>query len=141
MYGYKEIHKLSGVWEGRLIRYAFQFLHDREKAEKAALAALLDLIRENDCDDPGVWLLKRVREICLDASNGKNDFQTYPGEKPERGMRRAIQSLSSGEQELLSLRFEQGLSCGRIARILNTKKEDVIAHLQSTEEELKREQD
>lgn len=140
MYGYKEIHKLSGVWEGRLIRYAFQFLHDRKKAEKAALSALLDLIRESDPDDPGVWLLKRVREICLDASDGsgKNDFQTYPGEEPERGMRRAIQALPSRDQELLSLRFEQGLSCGRIARILDAKKEDVIAQLQWTEEELKR---
>ena len=39
-------------------------------------------------------------------------------------MRRAIQSLSSGEQELLSLRFEQGLSCGRIAEVLDMIKDE-----------------
>ena len=142
MYGYKEIHKLSGVWEGRLIRYAFQFLHDRKKAEKAALTALLELVRENETDDPGVWLLKRVREISLDAAHGgENDFRTYPGEKPERGMRRTIQELPGPDQELLSLRFEQGLSCGRIAIILNRKKEDVLEHLQSAEAKLKNGQD
>ena len=138
MYGYKEIHKLAGVWEGRLIRYAFQFLHDRKKAEETALAALLDLVRGNEIDDPGAWLLKRVREICRDAVSGsENVFQTYPGEEPEPGMRRAIQHLSGRDQELLALRFEQGLSCGRIAMILNTKKESVIELLQSAEENLK----
>lgn len=141
MYGYKEIHKLSGVWEGRLIRYAFQFLHDRKKAEKAAMAALLELVRENEHDDPGAWLLRRVREICRKGTDdSENEFQTYPGEKPEPGMRRAIQELSAGEQELLSLRFEQGLSCERIASVLNIKKEDVIGRLQSAEENLKRRQ-
>ena len=143
MYGYKEIHKLTGVWEGRLIRYAFQFLHDRKKAEKAAFTALLELVHENGHDDPGVWLLKRVREICTESPDrgGRNGFQTYPGKQPEAGMRRAIQNLSSRDQELLSLRFEQGLSCGRIAEILDMKKEDVLRHLQSAEEELKRGQD
>ena len=141
MYGYKEIHTLSGVWEGRLIRYAFQHLHDRKKAGQAAFTALLDLVHEKEPDDPGVWLLKRVRRICLGASGGGNDFQTYPGETPESGMRRAIQSLPSRDQELLSLRFEQGLSCGRIAQVLDMKKEDVIARLQSAAEELKRGQD
>ena len=142
MYGYQEIQKLAGVWEGRLIRYAFQFLHDRKKAEEATLAALLDLVRlfpgESGPSDPGPWLLKRVREFCLKKGSGTgNDFQTYPGETPESGMRRAIQSLPGREQELLSLRFEQGLSCGRIAGILDLKKEDVIEMLQAAEENLK----
>ena len=143
MYGYREIHKLAGVWEGRLIRYAFQFLHDRKKAEEAALSALLDLVRGNETDDPGVKLLKRVRQICISEQpdGGRNVFQTYPGEEPEPGMRRAIQNLSGRDQELLSLRFEQGLSCGRIAWILDMKKEDVIEHLQSAEENLKKGQE
>ena len=142
MYGYREIHKLAGVWEGRLIRYAFQLLHDRKKAEGAALTALLDLVRENEIDDPGAWLLKRVRQICSGVPDGsKNVFQTYPGEDPEPGMRQAIQNLSGWDQELLSLRFEQGLSCGRIAWILDMKKEDVIEHLQQAEENLKKSQE
>jgi len=146
MYGYKEIHKLAGVWEGRLIRYAFQFLHDRKKAEETALSALLDLVRVfpggEKPEDPGLWLLKRVREICREkASGSETGFLTYPGETPEPGMRRAIQDLSGKDQELLALRFEQGLSCGRIAKILERKKEDVIELLQAAEENLKNGQD
>ena len=145
MYGYKEIHKLAGVWEGRLIRYAFQYLHDRKKAEDAALSVLLELVRvssgDHDPEDPGIWLLKRVREVCLVTETGaRNVFQTYPGEIPEPGMRQAIQSLSGEEQELLSLRFEQGLSCGRIAEVLGLKKEEVIELLQRAEENLKKSQ-
>lgn len=143
MCDFKEINQLIGEWEGKLLRYACQILHDHGEAQDAVQNAFIRYIRkkrenqEERIIHPGAWLIRATRNVCLDvlksARNRKESpltgdefFSSFASPDVETAqsddismMRQLIGQLSPREQEILALRFEQKLRYEQIAQIMD----------------------
>ena len=127
MNDYKEINSIIGEWDGKLLHYAEQFLLNRDAAQNVVQNVFVQYIRyrrEHDGEriNPGVWLLRAVRNACRKEQHGAMVFLSFPfpvpgGSDEVCAMRQKISSLDAADQELLFLHFSEKKRYEEIAEI------------------------
>jgi RNA polymerase sigma-70 factor (ECF subfamily) len=127
-------------FESPLLVYAFRLLKDQEEAQDVVQETFLRLCAQ----DPGklegrisVWLFSVCRNLCMDmirrrarsAAAGQELSRitetTIEADTAEYGetvsqAERAIDTLSLRQQEMIRLKFENGLSYREIAEVTHT---------------------
>ena len=140
MCDFSELTKLVQESQAKLLRYAQKFLHSAEASQDVVQSAYLKYIRKvqlhESIENPSAWIFRATRNICLDVlkssyeksktvfEESEHDFQTFesPLEEAEKTdflemARNAIESLPAREREVVSLKFEEGLSYKEISLV------------------------
>ncbi len=128
----------------RLFRFAFKFVSDREDAQDAVQQAFLELAQTKNRPDNGrsleAWLFASLRFNCIDMLRSRSRRPEIPHEQvPESddedryelgidpNLERALASLTPAQQQLLHLRYVEGLDGNQIADIMGTNRVAVYA--------------
>ena len=146
---------LARRWQRRLWRYAMRLTGRDETAwdvtQEAWMAIIKGLRRLQDPAMFASWALRIVRNKSADhwrgvgqrrrltegAAEQHPDSERSEGDDRSEALQRAIRRLSPDRRELLSLRYEQDLGIGAIARILGIPPGTVKSRLHHAREELK----
>ncbi|MBV9852025.1 MAG: RNA polymerase sigma factor [Armatimonadetes bacterium] len=131
--------RLVRTYQPRLLRFAMRLLGgDADAAQDAALEALLRLWRVRERWRPcggslEGFLLRAVRNICLDHARAAHPTERLQGEVPQGGddpaeqsqkqalaeaIREAVRTLSEPQRTVFILSQYEGLSYAEIAAIL-----------------------
>lgn len=134
----------------KIYRYCYFKLKHRQMAEDITQETFLRFLESRNYCDRGKkiqYLYTIARNLCMDAYRGKAT-EPLPEEEPDQAgegqeeemlnsivMRNALAQLGKEEQELLLLRYVQGLSVSDICGILETSRFSVY---RKTQKALKR---
>jgi RNA polymerase sigma-70 factor, ECF subfamily len=131
------------VWYGELLRYVHRLTGDAHAAEDVAQEALTRFIALDDASrvqNPRAWLFRvatnlvrdqarrydttRRKPLPVDADSPLTPEQDFERAEAIRGVRAALDRLSSRDRELLIMR-ESGFRHREIAEVLGVKTESV----------------
>ena len=133
------IHRAVERHEWRLVRYAARITRDVERARDVVQEAFLRLLREDRSRVEPVlaeWLFAVCRNLALDIAGKEKRMrfledhsarlETCPGPAPEAAaeavetrdaLLRLLERLPAAQQEVLRLKFQEGLSYKEIGRV------------------------
>lgn len=139
------IEKLMQQYSKPMIRYAAAILKDTEAAREVVQECFLNLLEEPDgtvhlhlqgwlfrqCRNRAidVWR-KRQRQEPLDDTNDLPDFSSDPYKQLEQNrsltvLQREVEKLSPRHQEVVWLKYHEGLSYKQISEIMGTSPSNV----------------
>ncbi len=129
---------LVGRHQASLTHYAARLVGDVERARDLVQETFLKLWREGPDaigDNPPAWLFTVCRNLAFDTMRkekrmvsltGTEETQAASGDAPDAGLERdqgmsgvlhALGKLPKGQQEVLRLKFQNGLSYKDISRV------------------------
>lgn len=133
------IRSLLNRYEGPLVRYASQFLGDIDRARDVVQDTFLKLCSENPSrigDHAGPWLFTVCRNRALDVirkekrmnpldeehiavleSDQMNPAEAYERHETTNLVLKALNHLPRRQQEVIRLKFQEGLSYKEIGQI------------------------
>jgi RNA polymerase sigma factor (sigma-70 family) len=134
------IESLIQRYSKALVRYASNIVKDREAAKEIVQECFLKLLQLSDQvprEHTQAWLYRECRNRSIDLWRKQRRLEPLDGKKEEllgfspsnpqleletsrelQQVRRAIGSLSAKHQEVLSLKYKDGLSYKEIAEVL-----------------------
>ena len=129
-------------WKDIVFREAYRWCGNEWDAEDVTQEVFLRLWRWGKIpENPGVFLLRITRNLCVDRHRKK---EGYPQPEPEKrkddimDLLSALSSLPEKERLCIELRYVEGLSIKEIGRILSIPEGTVKTHIFRGKKRLKK---